>query len=83
MGVNCLISVILAAGKRVSETAPRTRLTDDARIEVPLLCGAMYPCSNPELVAAVSEAGGLGVLGAAGFTVEEMREATERVSVYW
>ncbi|MEP6572327.1 MAG: nitronate monooxygenase family protein [Gemmatimonadota bacterium] len=31
-------------------------------IEVPLVCGAMYPCSNPELVAAVSEAGGIGVV---------------------
>ena len=39
-----------------------TPLTEAARIEVPLLCGAMYPCSNPELVAAVSEAGGLGVV---------------------
>lgn len=35
---------------------------DHAKIEVPLICGAMYPCSNPELVAAVSEAGGLGVV---------------------
>jgi len=31
-------------------------------IKVPLICGAMYPCSNPELVAAASEAGGLGVI---------------------
>ena len=31
-------------------------------IEVPLVCGAMYPCSNPELVAAVSDAGGIGVV---------------------
>lgn len=38
---------------------PLTRL---AGIEVPLICGAMYPCSNPELVAAVSEAGGLGIV---------------------
>jgi nitronate monooxygenase len=30
--------------------------------EVPLICGAMYPCSNPELVAAVSAAGGVGVV---------------------
>jgi nitronate monooxygenase len=37
-------------------------LTRLAHIEVPLLCGAMYPCSNPELVAAVSEAGGLGIV---------------------
>jgi nitronate monooxygenase len=33
-----------------------TPLTRQLGIEVPLICGAMYPCSNPELVAAVSEA---------------------------
>lgn len=42
--------------------ATATRLTRDAGIDVPLICGAMYPCSNPELVAAVSEAGGLGIV---------------------
>lgn len=31
-------------------------------IKAPLICGAMYPCSNPELVAAVSEAGGIGIV---------------------
>ncbi len=31
-------------------------------MEVPLICGAMYPCSNPELIAAVSEAGGIGII---------------------
>jgi nitronate monooxygenase len=39
-----------------------TALLRHARIEVPLICGAMYPCSNPELVAAVSEAGGIGIV---------------------
>ncbi len=39
-----------------------TSFCRDIGIEVPLLCGAMYPCSNPELVAAVSEAGGLGIV---------------------
>ncbi|HSM62199.1 MAG TPA: nitronate monooxygenase [Longimicrobiales bacterium] len=39
-----------------------TRLTRHAGIAVPLVCGAMYPCSNPELVAAVSEAGGIGIV---------------------
>jgi nitronate monooxygenase len=43
-------------------TLLETRLTRDAGIAVPLICGAMYPCSNPELVAAVSEAGGLGIV---------------------
>ena len=39
-----------------------TPLTRDAGIAVPLICGAMYPCSNPELVAAVSDAGGIGIV---------------------
>lgn len=37
-------------------------LRQDAGIRVPLICGAMYPCSNPELVAEVSRAGALGVV---------------------
>lgn len=41
---------------------PETALTRHAGIEVPLICGAMYPCSNPELVAAVSAAGGIGIV---------------------
>lgn len=44
------------------------RFTRDAGVDVPLICGPMYPCSNPELVAAVSEAGGLGVLQPATLT---------------
>ncbi len=39
-----------------------TALTNDAGIRVPLICGAMYPCSNPELVGAVSAAGGIGII---------------------
>lgn len=31
-------------------------------IELPIICGAMYPCSNAELVAAASEAGGIGIV---------------------
>ncbi len=39
-----------------------TSLTAHARIALPIIGGAMYPCSNPELVAAVSEAGGIGIV---------------------
>ncbi len=39
-----------------------TELTGLLGIKYPIICGAMYPCSNPELVAAVSEAGGIGVV---------------------
>jgi len=39
-----------------------TDFTRHARIAYPIICGAMYPCSNPELVAAASEAGGIGII---------------------
>ena len=39
-----------------------TTLTRALGIEIPLICGAMFPCSNPELVAAVSDAGGIGIV---------------------
>jgi nitronate monooxygenase len=38
------------------------RFLAHAGVELPVVCGAMYPCSNPELVAAVSEAGGIGIV---------------------
>ncbi|MDP6318872.1 MAG: nitronate monooxygenase [Candidatus Thalassarchaeaceae archaeon] len=39
-----------------------TRFTEQIGIEYPIICGAMYPCSNPELVAAASEGGGIAIL---------------------
>ena len=64
-------------GKRIL----RTKLCDILGIEYPILCAGMGPSlvgektgTPKELVVAVSEAGGLGVLGASGFTVDEMRE---------
>jgi nitronate monooxygenase len=52
----------MAAGTPVTSPALATPLARHAGIEVPLICGAMYPCSNPELVAAVSDAGGIGIV---------------------
>jgi len=60
----------------------RTKLCDMLGIEYPILSAGMGPSlvgektgATVELVVAVSEAGGLGVLGAAGYTVDEMRDA--------
>ena len=39
-----------------------TRFTRQLGIDLPIICGAMYPCSNPELVAAASAAGAIGVV---------------------
>ncbi|MGK5094996.1 nitronate monooxygenase [Deltaproteobacteria bacterium TL4] len=40
----------------------KNTFTEQVGIEVPVICGAMYPCSNPELIAAVSKAGGIGII---------------------
>ena len=45
-----------------SLSAATQRFLDDAGCTVPIIKGPMYPGSNPELVAAVSAAGGLGVV---------------------
>ncbi len=40
----------------------KNKFTTQAGIEIPIICGPMYPCSNPELIASVSEAGGMGIV---------------------
>ncbi len=64
----------------------RTRLCDMLGIEYPILSAGMGPSligektgAPIELVVAVSEAGGMGVLGGAGFTVEELREQIREI----
>jgi len=39
-----------------------TPLVRDAESELPVICGAMYPCSNPELVAAATRSGAIGIV---------------------
>jgi len=56
-----------------------TRLARDAGIEVPLICGPMYPCSNPELVAAVSAAGGIGVVQPLALSYVHGRDVREGI----
>lgn len=59
-----------------------TRLSRDAGIEVPIICGAMYPCSNPELIAAVSDAGGIGIVQPLSFVYVyglDFREALQKI----
>jgi len=46
----------------MASTPVTNRLLKHTGISTPIICGAMYPCSNPELVAAVSEAGGIGIV---------------------
>lgn len=63
-----------------------TELCDMLGIEYPILSAGMGPSlvgertgAPVDLVVAVSEAGGLGVLGASGFSVEQMRDAIREI----
>ena len=57
----------------------KTRVTEDFGIEHPIIQGGMMWVSQPEMVAAVSEAGGLGVLTALTFeTAEGLTDAIAR-----
>ena len=69
-------------GKRVL----RTKLCDMLGIEYPILSAGMGPNllgeetgAPVDLVVAVSEAGGMGVLGASGYSIDEMRDAIREV----
>ena len=41
---------------------PHNTFLKHTNAEYPIICGAMYPCSNPELVAAASEGGGIAIV---------------------
>jgi len=64
----------------------KTKLCDMLGIEYPILSAGMGPTligentgAPVELVVAVSEAGGLGVLGGSGFSVEQLRDAIREI----
>jgi enoyl-[acyl-carrier protein] reductase II len=57
----------------------RTRFCELFEIEAPILQAPIWPAASPELVAAVSEAGGLGSIGAVNGSAEDVRGQIERV----
>jgi enoyl-[acyl-carrier protein] reductase II len=56
----------------------RTRITDLLGIEHPIVLSGMSWISTPELVAAVAEAGGLGILATGVLDAEQTRAAVRR-----
>src|SRR3712207_5629523 len=57
----------------------RTPVCDLLGIEVPIVQAAIWPATAPELVAAVSEAGGLGSIGAVFESAESVQRQIARV----
>ncbi len=57
----------------------KTRITELFKIKHPIILSGMSWISTPELVAAVSEAGGLGILATGILNADETREAVQRI----
>lgn len=53
----------------------KTRVTELLKIDYPIIMGGMAWAGTPKLAAAVSEAGGLGVIGSGAMNPDELREA--------
>src|SRR3954471_13661318 len=60
----------------------RTRLTDLLRIEHPVMCAGMGGVSYRQVVAAVSDAGGFGCLGASTMSATEMVDEIRAVRAH-
>jgi NADH:quinone reductase (non-electrogenic) len=58
----------------------KTRITEIYGIKYPIICGGMLWLGEPKLCAAVSEAGGLGVITAANYNhAEDLRAAIKQI----
>ena len=55
------------------------RLIEHTGVQFPIICGAMYPCSNPELVAAASNGGGMAILQPVSLTFVHGYELREGI----
>ncbi|KAL3439267.1 Nitronate monooxygenase-domain-containing protein [Aspergillus tetrazonus] len=59
-----------------------TAATDLLGIRNPVLLAGMFAVSSPKLAAAVSNAGGLGVIGGGAYTPDQLRKALEELKGY-
>ncbi|PVH98086.1 oxidoreductase-like protein [Periconia macrospinosa] len=60
----------------------RTKLTDLLKIQHPVLLAGMNVAAGPKLAAAVTNAGGLGVIGGVGYTPDMLREQIAELKSY-
>jgi len=59
----------------------KTKITELFNIKYPIICSGMTGISRPEMVAAVSNAGGLGILATADLTPDQTRDAIKKLKV--
>ncbi len=57
----------------------KTRVTELLNIEYPILMGGMAWAGTPRLAAAVSEAGGLGIIGSGSMNKDQLKQAIDHI----
>jgi enoyl-[acyl-carrier protein] reductase II len=70
---------MMSVGDRQEGPVLRTRFCELFDLEVPVLQAAIWPATSPELVAAVSEAGALGSVGAVFGSADRVRDQMQQV----
>jgi len=60
----------------------RTTLTDQLKIQHPIMLAGMNVAAGPKLAAAVTNAGGIGVIGGVGYTPDMLREQIAELKGY-
>lgn len=60
----------------------RTKVTDLLQINHPIMLAGMNVAAGPKLAAAVTNAGGLGVIGGVGYTPDMLREQIAELKGY-
>jgi len=75
----CQLGEINKKEEIMGDKVLHTELCDILGVEYPIILAGMGKVSGAELAAAVSNAGGLGVLGASIWTLDEMRDEIRKV----
>lgn len=70
------------ANKPFSAEQIRTPITDLFKIKHPILLAGMNVAAGPKLAAAVTNAGGMGVIGGVGYTPEMLKEQIAELKEY-
>jgi hypothetical protein len=66
----------------ISTEQLRTPLTDLLKINHPIMLAGMNVAAGPKLAAAVTNAGGIGVIGGVGYTPDMLREQIAELKGY-
>jgi len=66
----------------IKMTVIQTQLTDLLHIQHPILLAGMNVAAGAELAAAVTNAGGMGVIGGLGYTPEQLRAEIHEMKTY-